>query len=32
MQHRARAINAELAIISKRDGGVSVECRLAHPS
>ena len=32
MQHRARAINAELAILSKRDGGVSVECRLAHPS
>ena len=32
MQHRARAINAELEISSKRDGGVSVECRLAHPS
>jgi signal transduction histidine kinase len=28
MQHRARAIGAELAIASKRGGGVSISCRL----
>ena len=32
MQHRARAIGAELEILSRRDGGVTVECRLALPS
>jgi signal transduction histidine kinase len=32
MQHRARAIGAELEIVSKRDSGVTVECRLPLPS
>jgi signal transduction histidine kinase len=32
MQHRARAIGAQLEINSKRDSGVTVECRLADPS
>jgi len=31
MQHRARAIGAELAIASKRDGGVTVTCHLTLP-
>jgi signal transduction histidine kinase len=32
MQHRARAIGAQLEITSKRDHGVTVECRLAQSS
>lgn len=32
MQHRARAIGAELEIVSKRDSGVTMECRLPLPS
>jgi len=32
MQHRARAIGAELEIVSKRDSGVTVQCRLTLPS
>jgi len=32
MQHRARAIGAQLEVTSKRDSGVTVECRLLDPS
>lgn len=32
MQHRSRAIGAQLEITSKRDRGVTIECRLADPS
>jgi signal transduction histidine kinase len=31
MQHRAKAIGAELTIAPRRGGGLSVTCRLPHP-